>query len=137
MGTLSRLQKSAAQYLRSLSELRRADIFAENIDPEEGGKAEGMRVVVMSPVPVRASKYAAGPAFSEVEISVEISRDDSNATRAPSVLDAAEAVSRALHFWTPPLESGYGKLSMSDTHAWLRTGKSSIRTTFKTQSVLQ
>ena len=71
MGNLERLQRSVVELLRSVSDLRLADIKAEDSD-DNAGKAEGLRVTVLRPLPRAASRYAAGPVFSEVEISVEI-----------------------------------------------------------------
>ena len=136
MGNLERLQRSVVELLRSVSDLRLADIKAEDSD-DNAGKAEGLRVTVLSPLPRAASRYAAGPVFSEVEISVEISRDKSIAARAPSIISAAENVSRALHNWSPPVACGYGRVYLSQENPWLADGPSKIRIILNAQSVLQ
>lgn len=137
MGTLERLQKSIAEYLRSLSDLRFADIYAELVDSKESGKAEGMKISVLLPMPLKASKYTVGPTFSDVEISLEIYRDNHIAMNQPSLLTASEIVSRALHRWTPPIESGFSTLFLSENKPWEKESQNNIRITFKTQSVLQ
>ena len=141
MGTLERLQKYALEYLRGLSDLKYADIRAENFSPlPESGKAEGMRVEILCPVPLAASKYAAGPTFSDVELSVRVTRDDAVAMRAPSTLTACEILSRALHNWTPPAECGYGKITLAPNSPWTREASAPNSTRFvikfKAQSVL-
>lgn len=73
MGTLERLQNSIFEFLRGINDLRFADIKKDTLR-DLNGKAEGLRINIVSPLPKSASKYAAGPTFSEVEIAVEISR---------------------------------------------------------------
>lgn len=137
MGTLERLQKSITEYLRTLSDLRFADIYAELIDIEKPTKAEGMSIRILSPIPLRASKYTVGPTFSDVEISIEITREKYIAMNQPSLLTSAEILSRALHRWSPPIESGFGSLTLSENNPWEKVSANVIRITFKTQSVLQ
>ena len=50
MGNLERLQRSVVELLRSVSDLRLADIKAEDSD-DNAGKAEGLRVTVLRPLP--------------------------------------------------------------------------------------
>ena len=137
MGTLERLQKSIAEHLRSLSDLRFADVYAHLIDFEESGKAEGMKIRVLLPIPLKASKYAIGPTFSDVEITVEITRDTYIAINQPSILTASEIVSRALHRWSPPIQSGFSALTLAENKPWAKIESNKIHITFKTQSVLQ
>ena len=137
MGTLERLQKSISEYLRSLSDLRFADIYADMLDFEESGKAEGMKIRILLPMPIKASKYTIGPTFSDVEVSIEIQREHLIAMNQPSLLTASEIVSRALHRWTPPIQSGFSSLLLSENNPWKMDGNNKIRITFKTQSVLQ
>ncbi len=137
MGTLEKLQKSIAEYLMGIGDLRFADISAEDSNLNLSGKAEGMSIKVLSPCPIKVSRYAAGPTFSKVEISVEIKRDQSISSRQPSITTTAEIISRALHHWNPPVESGYGKLSLSESSPWDKSNNSSITVNFNAQSVLQ
>ena len=137
MGTLERLQKSISEYLRSLSDLRFADIYAELLDYEEAGKAEGMKIHILMPTPLKASKYTIGPTFSDVSIAIEITRDRLIAMNQPSLLTAGEIVSRALHRWNPPIESGFGSLTLAENNPWKKESANTICITFKTQSVLQ
>ncbi len=135
MGTLESLQNSIYERLRGASDLRLADIKKEGAD-DDGGKANGLRITVGRPLPKTASKYAAGPTFSEVELRVEVSRSDTIAANTPSLLSAAETVSKSLHNWTPPLACGYGRLSLSPQYPWIsKDGKISI--ILNAQSVLQ
>ncbi len=136
MGSLEKLQKSVAEYLIGIGDLRFADISAEDCNLNLSGKAEGMKIKVLSPCPQKVSKYAAGPTFSKVEISVEIKRDFSTASRQPSLTTTAEIISRALHHWNPPVESGYGKLSLSESAPWEKSKDESITVNFNAQSVL-
>ncbi len=137
MGTLERLQKSVTEYLRGIGDLRFADISAEKLEKDLSEKAEGLKVLVLSPIPQRASKYAAGPTFSAVALSIAITQDNAVANYPTSLITSAEIISRALHFWTPPIESGYGKLSLSESSPWQRVSDNTICITFNTQSVLQ
>ena len=104
MGTLERLQKAVLEYLRSLSDLKYASIYAEGgNNPAREEKACGLQVEILSPLPKAASKFAAGPTFSEVEISLEVCRQNEIARSAPSITTTAEIISRALHNWIPPI----------------------------------
>lgn len=135
MGTLESLQNSVYERLRGVSDLRLADIKKEGAD-DDGGKANGLRITVGRPLPKTASKYAAGPTFSEVELRAEVSRADPIAANAPSLLSAAETVSKSLHNWTPPLACGYGRMSLAPQYPWIsKDGKISI--ILNAQSVLQ
>ena len=141
MGTLERLQKSMLAYLRGLADLKHADIYAEGFENEaRTGKAEGLCVEIQMPMPVAASKYAAGPTFSGVEISVSVLRYRTIAAKAPSLLTVCEMLSRALHNWNPPLECGYGKVCLSQNNPWKRAdapqNSSRITLQFNAQSVL-
>ena len=135
MGTLESLQNSIYERLRGASDLRLADIKKEGAD-DDGGKANGLRITVERPLPKNASKYAAGPTFSEGEPRVEVSRADPIAANAPSLLSAAESVSKSLHNWTPPLACGYGRMTLAPQYPWIsKDGKISI--ILNAQSVLQ
>lgn len=135
MGTLESLQNSIYERLRGASDLRLADIKKEGSD-DDGGKANGLRITVARPLPKTASKYAAGPTFSEVELRVDVSRSDPIAANAPSLLSAAETVSKSLHNWTPPLACGYGRISLAPQYPWIsKDGK--IAVILNAQSVLQ
>lgn len=135
MGTLESLQNSIYERLRGASDLRLADIKKEGSD-DGGGKANGLRITVARPLPKTASKYAAGPTFSEVELRVDVSRSDPIAANAPSLLSAAETVSKSLHNWTPPLACGYGRISLAPQYPWIsKDGK--IAVILNAQSVLQ
>ncbi len=141
MGTLERLQRSIFKYLLGMADLRCADIFAEAIDSSTASQsAKGLKIIVREPMPLKASKYAAGPTFSEVEVCVDISRDFRISSGAPSLLTMAEILSRSLHKWLPPMECGYGRITLSDNIPWSfsqdgQTKKISVK--FKAQSVLQ
>lgn len=135
MGTLESLQNSIYERLRGASDLRLADIKKEG-SVDYGGKANGLRITVARPLPKTASKYAAGPTFSEVELRVDVSRSDPIAANAPSLLSAAETVSKSLHNWTPPLACGYGRISLAPQYPWIsEDGKIAI--ILNAQSVLQ
>lgn len=136
MGTLERLQNSAFEYLRSVADLSYADI-KKNGSPDLGGKAEGLRIDIMRPLPLAASKYAAGPTFSEVELRIRIVRDDDIAARAPSLLTSAEIVSRAMHNWLPPASCGYGRTTLAQQRPWAFGKNSDVEIILKAQSVLQ
>lgn len=141
MGTLEKLQNSLLGHLQSLADLNYADIRAEGRDVHaRGGKAEGMEVEIMLPMPTSASKYAAGPTFSDVDVCIEVVRDPALAATAPSILTVCEIISRALHKWTPPLECGYGKMALAQNSPWKRgdaaNGKTKITLKFNVQSVL-
>ena len=137
MGTLERLQKAVLEYLRSLSDLKYASIYAEGgNNPARAEKACGLQVEILSPLPKAASKFAAGPTFSEVEISLEVCRQNEIARSAPSITTTAEIISRALHNWIPPIECGYGKVSLAAESPWERKGKESVAIKFNVQSAL-
>lgn len=137
MGTLERLQKSILDYLRCMSDLKYASIYAEGDgNPARAEKAQGLQVEIFSPLPKTASKFAAGPTFSEVEILLEVRRQNGIARCAPSLVTTAEILSRALHNWSPPIESGYGKISLSAESPWTRTEKGGVIIRFNAQSVL-
>lgn len=141
MGTLEKLQKSLLDHLQSLADLNCADIYAEGRNVHaRGGKAEGMKVEILMPMPTSASKYAAGPTFSDVDVFVEVVCDGTLATNPPSLLTVCEIISRTLHKWTPPLECGYGKMTLAQNAPWKRgdagNGKTKITLKFNAQSVL-
>ena len=61
---------------------------------------------------------------------------DLSAANAPSLLSAAETVSKSLHNWTPPLACGYGRMTLAPQYPWIsKDGKISI--ILNAQSVLQ
>ena len=91
-------------------------------------------------IPLSASKYAAGPTFSDVELRVETIRSKFAAPNAPSLLTACEIVSRALHGANAPLECGYGRIALSESSPWKEEAESQsdkITIHFRVQSVLQ
>ena len=52
---------------------------------------------------------------------------DLSAANAPSLLSAAETVSKSLHNWTPPLACGYGRMTLAPQYPWIsKDGKISI-----------
>lgn len=104
------------------------------------GSAEGLEIKVLRPIPLSASKYAAGPTFSDVEIRVETIRSKFAAPNAPSLLTACEIVSRALHGANAPIECGYGRIALSESSPWKEESESQsdkITIRFRVQSVLQ
>ncbi len=140
MGTLERLQKSVLEYLSGIGDLKFADLSAENSDKvSEAKKGEGLSVEILEPIPLAASKYAAGPTFSEVELSLRVRRNFLS-PRAPSMLTACEIISRALHNWNPPLSCGYGKVTLAQNSPWVRDdsreNSKQITIKFTVQSVL-
>jgi len=137
MGTLERLQKYIYDYLRGINDLKYAAVNKESeINLSPVGSDEGLDINVMFPIPQKASKFAAGPTFSEVEICLEVRRQDVIAARAPSMLTVCEIVSRALHNWTPPLETGYGRITLSQNQPWEKMSADTIKIRFNVQSVL-
>lgn len=137
MGSLEKIQSCVYDRLSAVFELRYAavDVESDSIDAV-AASPEGLHVRVCSPIPLKASKYAAGPTFSEVEIRIRIKRDARIATRAPSLSSVSEAVSRELHNWVAPSESGYGRFSLSENSPWEFKGDGCVEIKFKVQSVL-
>ncbi len=140
MGSLERLQKSILEYLSGIGDLKFADISSEKTEEiGESKKGEGLHVEILSPIPISASKYAAGPTFSEVEISLRVHRKNFS-SRTPTILTTCEILSRALHNWLPPLSCGYGKLTLAQKNPWTceesQTGSKQILIKFTVQSVL-
>lgn len=139
--SLEILRDTIRDHLRSIGDLKCADIYSDCDGPVRGGKALGIDICVVSPMPTKVSKYAAGTTFSEVEIAVRVLRHNDIASRVPGEIFFCEMVSRSLHNWTPPLKCGYGKVVLAETSPW-KTLESSemsslIELTFKTQSLVQ
>ncbi|MFR6032548.1 MAG: hypothetical protein ACLUKN_04835 [Bacilli bacterium] len=59
-----------------------------------------------------------------------------NCPQRASITTTAEIISRALHNWIPPIECGYGKVSLAAESPWERKGKESVAIKFNVQSVL-
>lgn len=142
MGALESLQNAVCEMLRSLNGLKFAYIRAGNgLSEAETGSPEGVEIRVLRPMPLSASKYAAGPAFSDVELRVETERSKFAAPNAPSLLSACETVSRALHGAVAPAECGYGRISLAENSPWSEsecgTQSEKITMRFRAQSVLQ
>lgn len=142
MCTLERLQKGIYNMLRGISDIKFADVCFES-DGEifEGSNAEGLQIRILRPMPIKASKYSAGPTFSDVEIRIDISRAKHTSRNTPSLLTVCEIVSRVLHGWNVPLECGYGRLELCDNSPWSAVSTTEsvekITVRFRTQSVLQ
>ena len=143
-GELDKLQEAIAKRLLSLGDFAVADIFCEgaNLFDHGAGKACGVKITVKIPMPVSASKYAAGPVFSRVFAELLLERDDALARHSPSLASLAESASKALHFWTAPLECGYGKLTLGENSPWkiipAKDGSiSGICINFSAQSVIE
>lgn len=141
-GSLDKLQLAVADRIRSLADLSRASVYCECIDEilDLAGKGEGLKILVKIPMPMEASKYAAGPTFSRVKIEIVIEREMFTAANAPSISFICECVSKILHAWQPPEKSGYGKFFIAGTSPWSRNsckdGKISMSLFFEAQSVL-
>ncbi len=129
-------------YLKSLAEFKYADISnSQELLSNESGKAEGLKIEILNPLPIKTSKYTAGTTFSEVEICIIVHFQKDISKKLPSSLFFCETVSKALNNWTPPLKCGYGKLSLAQNYPWkiLEAPKfcSRIEIKFKTQSLIQ
>ena len=140
MGTLERLQNAVCEILSAINDLKFACVRLQNDFSDAEGSAEGLEIKVLRPIPLSASKYAAGPTFSDVDVCVEVVCDGTLATNPPSLLTVCEIISRTLHKWTPPLECGYGKMTLAQNAPWKRgdagNGKTKITLKFNAQSVL-
>jgi len=142
ISTLEKLQRAVFERLRALPELKSADICARGLSPlPDGGRGECSKIEVCAPFPTAASKYTAGPAFSEVSMSIAVSRDNLSSAGAPSALSLAEVVSENLHNWLAPAETGYGRMSLCENAPWQEIKSppnvSAMAINFKIQSVLQ
>lgn len=142
-GQLDKLQEAIAKRLASASDLALADIYTDASKPLERqfSKASGVKITVEVPMPISASKYAAGPVFSKVAISVLVERNETSAIHSPSLAGLCECVTKLLHNWTAPLESCYGKIAISAENPWrVREVKAqntaAISVNFIAQSVL-
>ena len=67
MGTLERLQKAVCEILSSINDLKFACVRIQNDFSDAEGSAEGLEIKVLRPIPLSASKYAAGPTFSDAK----------------------------------------------------------------------
>lgn len=142
-GQLDKLQDSIAKKLISSSELSFAEIQIEsaNFLDRQFSKASGVKITVAIPMPLTASKYAAGPVFSKVAVKIIIERNHTIAIHSPSLASLAESVTKILHKWTAPLESCYGKLVISSQNPWQtmqvqKQNTDAISVNFTVQSVL-
>lgn len=142
-GQLDKLQEAVARKLASSSELSIAEIQAESASFLKGqiSKSSGVKITVEIPMPISASKYAAGPVFSKVSIRVAIERNHSIAIHSPSLASLAESVTKILHKWVAPLESCYGKLVLDTQNPWQKIqqknlNSDAISVNFTVQSVL-
>lgn len=142
-GGLEKLQEFAAKTLMCSSDFLCADILAESSNAlrSEGSKACGIKITVGIPMPLKASKYAAGPAFSKVALQIVVERDNPNAAHSPSAVYLAERLSRLFHGKTAPVECGYGKICLADSNPWQALPRPDKNTTaiavnFLAQSVL-
>lgn len=142
-GQLDKLQEAVTRRLASASELAVAEIHAEsaNFLKEQISKSSGVKISVAIPMPISASKYAAGPVFSKVAVKVVVEREHSIAMHSPSLASLAESVTKILHKWVAPLESCYGKLVLDAQNPWQRVqlkslNSDAISVNFTVQSVL-
>lgn len=144
-GSLDKLQSAVAERIRSLADIAKASVCSECVDETFGefGNGEGLEILVKIPMPVEASKYAAGPVFSKVKIEVLVERNANIAANAPSMAFTCECISKILHAWAPPENSGYGKLFIAGNPPWSRGAESagggkkfSMSLFFEAQSVL-
>ncbi len=142
-GQLDKLQEAVTRKLASSSDLSVAEIHSEsaNFLSRQNSKASGVKITVAIPMPISASKYAAGPVFSKVSVKVIIERNHSIAIHSPSLTSLAECVSKLLHKWVAPLESCYGKLVLDAQSPWQKLqcqaqNSSAISVNFTVQSVL-
>ncbi|MBR4598106.1 MAG: hypothetical protein IKO42_06910 [Opitutales bacterium] len=140
---IEKLQEAVARRLLSIGDFAVADIAMESAKAPaiKTASACGVRITVKIPMPQSASKYAAGPVFSKVNLQILIERDDSAAKHSPSICAIAESATRALHNWIAPAECGYGKVQIAQTSPWARAetksaNLSALVLNFTTQSVL-
>lgn len=132
---LESLQNYIYERLRESPELCLADIKKEDANGSEN--ANGLSIAVGRPLPENVAIYANHwPAFLAVRLRVEVSRFEPIDANAPSLLSAAEIVSKSLHGWNPPRSCGYGRISLPRLNPWiLNTNKITI--IFYTQGLLQ
>lgn len=142
-GELDKLQEFITKTLMASSEFSCADIIAEssNVIKNLGSKACGLKIKVGIPMPIKASKYAAGPTFSKVSIQILIERENPLALHSPSITYIAESVSKILHNKLAPVECGYGKIHLSESAPWQKVDSknenvSCLAVNILTQSVL-
>ncbi len=141
---IEKLQEAVGRRLVLTGDFATANIYLESAklgNLKTSNSACGVKITVRVPMPQSASKYAAGPVFSKVNLQILIERDDAIARHTPSIAAIAESVTIALHNWTAPAECGYGKVHISTSQPWqrLENKNSQISTMlvhFTTQSVL-
>ena len=141
---IEKLQEAVGRRLLLAGDFETANIYLESAKPgnlKSGNSACGVKITVRVPMPQSASKYAAGPVFSKVDLQILIERDDAVAKHTPSIASIAESVTLALHNWTAPADCGYGKVRISEQHPWQRVENKNMQTSamlvnFSTQSVL-
>ncbi len=140
-GCLIKLQNAIVRRLRSVSGLSFASVSGENpadfIEPKHFDRA--CEICVLMPEPSEASLYSAGPVFSKVSVGVRVRCEPTRMGECPSVLTAAETVTRSLHFWSVPPESGYSRISLAGTSPWVRESghSSTITVNFTACAVLE
>lgn len=141
---IEKLQEAIGRRLLLTGDFATANIYLESTklgNLKTNNSACGVKITVRVPIPQSASKYAAGPVFSKVNLQVLIERDDAIARHTPSIASIAESVTLALHNWTAPADCGYGKVRISETQPWQRLESKQSQTSlmlvnFTTQSVL-
>jgi len=125
-GSLDALERAVLERLRGMAELTFANVVPEDLrgfyQSEMSDRA--CTVKVLMPQPCEASEFSDSPVFSKVAIGVKISADLARAPECPSLLEVAEIVSKALHFWSGPSRCGYAQLRLNTANPWTRSGKS-------------
>ena len=141
---IEKLQEAVGRRLMLAGDFATANIYLESARPgnlKAGNSSCGVKITVRVPMPQSASKYAAGPVFSKVDLQILIERDDAVAKHPPSIAAIADSVTLAIHNWTAPADCGYGKVRISESRPWQRAESkspqiSSMLVNFSTQSVL-
>lgn len=141
MSYLQSLQNFVSEQLKTSAALKCAQITVEKFEfVEEFSNTNGLRISVGIPVPSRVSKYSAGAIFADVAFEIKLLKKNISAA-APALLSLCECACKCLHNWTPPVESGYGKISIVENSPW-KIEKSDANETlvcvkFHAQSLLQ
>lgn len=141
MSHLEKLQKFILAKIRADGFLTSSQTEIEQLgQSKDFSTSDGICVEVGIPMPRRISKYSAGAIFAEIEFEIRVKKLGSiNASRG--VLEICEFISRSINFWTPPVESGYGKIFLREESAW-RIAKNDANScelviSFRAQSLLQ
>lgn len=95
---IEKLQEAVGRRLLLTGDFATANIYLESAKPgnlKSGNSACGVKITVRVPMPQSASKYAAGPVFSKVDLQILIERDDAVAKHTPSIASIAESVTLA------------------------------------------